>query len=103
MNIHSILNDSDVVEEPMSASAGVSSGAGRKRGVSWEAWEDRALSRQVIADDPILNNTGKKEERWKEVAEHLKKLVGMNRSWSSCKNRMDKLVEWQRVSVSISD
>lgn len=73
----------------------------RRWGAAWEAWEDRTLAKQVLADDPILNKTGGKEDRWREVAEHLKKLVGIDRSWSSCKDRMDKLVGWLRVSSQI--
>lgn len=68
-----------------------------KRGKAWLAWEDRALAKQVLADDPIFNKTGKKDERWREVAEHLEKSVGMTRSGASCRNRMDLLVELHRV------
>lgn len=67
-----------------------------KRGKAWLAWEDRALAKQVLADDPIFNKTGKKDERWREVAEHLEKSVGMTRSGASCRNRMDLLVELHR-------
>lgn len=66
-----------------------------KRGKPWLAWEDRALAKQVLADDPILNKTGSREDRWREVSNHLQQ-VNMTRSWASCKNRMDLLVEWHR-------
>ena len=69
----------------------------RKRGAAWQPWEDRALARQVQADDPILSQVGRKEDRWEEVSKNLSH-YGMSRSWSSCKNRMDKLVIWHKVS-----
>lgn len=69
----------------------------RKRGAAWQPWEDRALARQVQADDPILTQVGRKEDRWEEVSKNLDH-YGMSRSWSSCKDRMDKLVAWHKVS-----
>ncbi|KAH8154656.1 uncharacterized protein LAJ45_01185 [Morchella importuna] len=69
----------------------------RKRGKAWLAWEDRALAKQVLADDPILNRPGgKKEDCWREVALNLSRKMNMNRS-GSCKNRMDLLVGLHRT------
>ena len=72
----------------------------RKRGAAWQPWEDRALARQVQSDDPILGQIGRKEDRWAEVSRSLAQ-CGMSRSWSSCKDRMEKLVLWHKVSNSI--
>jgi hypothetical protein len=72
-----------------------------KRGISWLAWEDRALAKQVLADDLILNKAESKEDRWREVSNHLQQ-VNMTRSWASCKNRMDLLVEWYRKETTRS-
>lgn len=68
----------------------------RMRGAAWRPWEDRALARQVQADDPILGQLGRKEDRWEEVSNNLTH-YGMSRSWSSCKDRMEKLVHWHKV------
>lgn len=72
-----------------------SSTPSKKRGAAWEAWEDRALAKQVLADDPILNKFGKREDRWQRVADNLMQ-VGITRSWISCKDRMERLVKWHR-------
>ena len=69
----------------------------RQRGAAWQPWEDRALARQVQADDPILSQVGRKEDRWVEVSNNLTH-YGISRSWSSCKDCMDKLVAWHKVS-----
>ena len=69
----------------------------RKRGAAWQPWEDRALARQVQADDPILTQVGRKEDRWEVVSKNLDR-YGMSRSWSSCKDRMDEVVAWHKVS-----
>ena len=69
----------------------------RKRGAAWQPWEDRALARQVQADDPILTQVGRKEDCWEEVSKNLD-YYGMSHFWSSCKDRMEKLVAWHKVS-----
>lgn len=76
-----------------------SMGAKRKRGAAWDAWEDRALAKQVLADDSIMNKSGKREDRWQRVSDNLKR-VGMDRSWLSCKDRMERLVKCHRVCDS---
>ncbi|KAI5838214.1 hypothetical protein DFP73DRAFT_600317 [Morchella snyderi] len=91
MDFQTILNDGNS-SEIVTAS---SSCRAKKRGASWEAWEDRALAKQVLADDPILNKAGTREYRWGQVSNHLKR-VGMDRSWSSCRDRVDKLVDWHK-------
>jgi len=72
----------------------------RKRGAAWQPWEDRALACQVQSDDPILGQIGRKEDRWEDVSRNLAQ-GGMSRSWSSCKDRMEKLVLWHKVSYLI--
>lgn len=83
----------DASRDPETASSTPS----KKRGATWEACqgEDRALAKQVPANDPILNKVGKREDRWQRVADNLMQ-VGITRSWISCKNRMERLVKWQR-------
>ncbi|KAG0136753.1 hypothetical protein HOY82DRAFT_599019 [Tuber indicum] len=73
----------------------------RKRGAAWQPWEDRALVQQVQADDPILGQLGRKEERWSEVSKGLTR-YGMSRSWSSCKDRMEKLIQWHKKAETRS-
>ncbi|RPB06473.1 hypothetical protein P167DRAFT_580487 [Morchella conica CCBAS932] len=89
INYHSQLSTRD----PETASSTPS----KKRGATWETCqrEDRALAKQVPANDPILNKVGKREDRWQRVADNLMQ-VGITRSWISCKNRMERLVKWQR-------
>ncbi|KAG0125364.1 hypothetical protein HOY82DRAFT_543193 [Tuber indicum] len=67
----------------------------RMRGAAWQPWEDQALVRQVQEDDPILSQLGRKEDRWREVLTSLTG-YGMSRSWSSCKDGMEKLVQWHK-------
>lgn len=47
------------------------------RGVAWMEWEDRALAKQVLADNPIVNRVGRKEDRWGLVSEDLRNLIGI--------------------------
>lgn len=61
------------------------------RGIAWSDWEDQALAIQILADDTIVDKTGTKQERWSEVAEHLK-AVGINCTWISFKDRIDSLL-----------
>lgn len=78
--------------------------AAKRRGAAWDGWEDRALTKQVLADDPILSKAyGRREDRWQQVSDNLKQSMGMNRSWISCKDRMEKLVGWHRVSSFLFD
>ncbi|KAI5839994.1 hypothetical protein DFP73DRAFT_529470 [Morchella snyderi] len=67
--------------------------AGAKR---WDAWEDRALARQVLADDPINCLRGVTQEKWQDVANHLGEMQSTGRlivrSGESCRIRMKKLV-----------
>ncbi|KAI5849668.1 hypothetical protein DFP73DRAFT_619264 [Morchella snyderi] len=73
----------------------------KRRGGSWLPWEDRNLAKEVLARDPITNRAGKKEDRWKEVADNLL-MVGMHRTWSSCKDHMGKLIQWHRNEQSMA-
>ncbi|KAH0606107.1 uncharacterized protein H6S33_003768 [Morchella sextelata] len=37
--------------------------AAKRRGAAWDGWEDRALTKQVLADDPILSKAcGRRED-----------------------------------------
>lgn len=67
------------------------------RGASWAEWEDKALAIQVLADNPISNKIGKKEKRWRTVSDNLRRLVGIDRTWSSCVDRMDRLIAQHKV------
>lgn len=62
----------------------------------WDAWEDRALARQVLADDPINCLRGLTQEKWQDVANHLGEMRSSGRlivrSGESCRIRMKKLV-----------
>lgn len=70
------------------------------RGTKWEAWEDRALVRQVLADDPLNCIRGRTPEKWQDVSKHLAELQpkAMQRSSDSCRSRLKKLVLWHKVS-----
>ena len=67
------------------------------QGAAWQPWEDRALVQQVQADNSLLSQLGRKEDPWEEVSKNLIH-YGMSRSWSSCKDGMEKLVHWHKVS-----
>ncbi|KAI5842175.1 hypothetical protein DFP73DRAFT_608470 [Morchella snyderi] len=74
----------------------------KPRGASWAEWEDKALAIQVLADNPISNKVGKKENRWRSVSGNLRRLVGIDRTWSSCVDRIDRLIAQYRSETSQS-
>jgi hypothetical protein len=50
----------------------------------------------VLAVDPIVNETGKREDSWQWISDNLKR-VRMDQSWLSCKDRIERLLKWHRV------
>lgn len=64
------------------------------KAAKWEPWEDRALARQVLADDPINCIRGRTPEKWLEVSVHLSEMrpKAIRRTADSCRARMKKLV-----------
>jgi len=63
-------------------------------------WMDRALSRQVLATDPINCGRGRVVAKWAEVAQVLRRLEPQPilRSHKSCRQRVKKLVQIYKVS-----
>lgn len=74
------------------------------KAMKWEAWEDRALARQVLADDPINCIRVRTPEKWLEVSIHLYELrpKAMNSTGESYRARMKKLVLLHRSEQSRS-
>ncbi|KAI5839383.1 hypothetical protein DFP73DRAFT_598662 [Morchella snyderi] len=75
------------------AATGSTSGVPGKA-AKWEPWEDRALARQVLADDPINCIRGRTPEKWLDVSVHLSEIrpKPIRRTADSCRARMKKLV-----------
>jgi len=84
---------------PQSPSADATPVPERKTTQKWQAWEDRALAKQVLADDPFNCTRGQATKGWELVAEHLACIqpIPIKRSAIACKSRCVYLVKAHKV------
>ncbi|KAF8432317.1 hypothetical protein BGX38DRAFT_1263267 [Terfezia claveryi] len=76
----------------------------RRTTQKWQPWEDRALAKQVLADDPYNCTRGQAMKGWELVAENLACIqpVPIKRSAIACKSRCIYLVKAHKAKESLS-
>ncbi|KAF8470740.1 hypothetical protein BDZ91DRAFT_549283 [Kalaharituber pfeilii] len=66
-----------------------------RKSAKWQAWEGRALAKQVLADNVFNCARGKSMKGWESVSEHLALIqpVPIIRSALSCKGQCSYLIK----------